>query len=305
MCCGKKAAFDIVQQRTENTQQQTSNSEPVPGEIQSCDSKSTSKESDCLESNSKTGDTYNADLCFKLTEKIEPSQQTNASSEKVIHRNRFRYFMHRVSKFYNWKHLKNTLYLIYLGACVFGNSAYVDHSLLIPPYAASIDISKDTVAYLLATIGISDLMGRILGGCFADLKLVARWLQMSVAMMVIGVVTMVCTCVPGLASLGVMCVVLGFVGGLYVSMYTMVLIDFLGLPAFPSAFGLMVMFQGLFNTGLPVLLGNTLHTASMPLLCNNLHKFGFQLREVENIACIFKILLIKKCSKYSNIVHVY
>ena len=158
-------------------------------------------------------------------------------------------------KLYRWDHLTNALFLIYVGSCAIGNSAYVDHSMLIPPYAKSIGINKDTAAWLLATVGIGDFIGRIFGGWFADLKILKRSVQMSSAMMLIGGTTLVCTCFPSLWSLCVLCIVLGLVGGAYVSMYTVVLIDFLGLPLFPSAFGLMIMFQGLFNTVLPSILG--------------------------------------------------
>lgn len=141
-----------------------------------------------------------------------------------------------------------------------GNSAYVDHSLYIPPYAVSLGITKQTASYLLAIVGVGDFFGRILGGFFADFGLIKRSQQMSLAMLGIGVTTTVCTLVPGFASLCVVCVVLGFVGGAYVSMYTVVLIDFLGLEAFPSAFGLMIMFQGFFNTVLPIFLGKLICT---------------------------------------------
>ena len=160
---------------------------------------------------------------------------------------------------YDLSVLKNRLFIIYLIGICLGNSGYADMVLFIPPHAQDCGLSKQTAALLLSICGITDFFGRILGGWFADLGYVKRSTQMGVGLITVGVFALSCTFIRTFASLIVLCVALGLVGGIYVSLMAVVLVDFLGPERFPSAFGLTIMFMGFTNLALPGIFGKVMH----------------------------------------------
>ena len=149
----------------------------------------------------------------------------------------------------------NSLFIIYTVSCSLGNSSYVDHFVILPPHAQDLGISKSQAALILSLAGAADLFARVIGGWFADLNLIKRSTLMSIAVVMTGVSTSICSFFPSYASLVATMVVLGAVSGVQIAVFSVVLIDFLGLVKFPSAFGLFLMVQGLFNTAYPPFLG--------------------------------------------------
>lgn len=167
---------------------------------------------------------------------------------------------------YEVRHFTNALFLVYLVGQSVGCTNYLNHFVFIVPRAIEIGVSKIKAAQLLSIVGLFDLIGRVLGGFVADFPGINRGYLMGASIMCIGATSIVTTMYPSYASLVVLSVVLGFVGGTYVCLLAVVLIDFLGLAKFSSAFGLAVMVQGLTNTGWPTFLGTYLKI--VPLLWN-------------------------------------
>ena len=70
-----------------------------------------------------------------------------------------------------------------------------------------------------------------------------------------GVVALFTTFYPSYVTFVIFSIVLGAIGGTFVSLLAVVLIDFLGLENFSGAIGLAIMFQGFVNTAWPSFLG--------------------------------------------------
>ena len=70
-----------------------------------------------------------------------------------------------------------------------------------------------------------------------------------------GIVVFLTLFAPHFATSVVTMVVLGFIGGFYMSLFSLVIIDFLGLEIMPLAFGMSVLILCLTNTFIPALLG--------------------------------------------------
>ena len=156
---------------------------------------------------------------------------------------------------YPWGLLRNPLFVIYVLAICFGNVGYVDTILFMPPLAHDLGVDRDLTAILMFTMGLSDLISRLVGGWLADHLLIRRNFLAGLWMGIMGFMCIVCVALPSVTSLFVMSVTIGMCGGLYASIFPVVLIDYLGMAAFPKAFGMTVMFMGLTNIALPSLLG--------------------------------------------------
>lgn len=77
-------------------------------------------------------------------------------------------------RIFEWSHFRNWLFVIYVLGLSCGHGGYINLCMFFPPYAAEQGIDKEKVALLMSIIGVSDLVGRILGGWFADLGLMKR-----------------------------------------------------------------------------------------------------------------------------------
>ncbi|KAI0221399.1 Monocarboxylate transporter 5 [Lamellibrachia satsuma] len=156
---------------------------------------------------------------------------------------------------YQWGLLRNPLFVIYVLAICFGNVGYVDTILFMPPLANDLGVDRDLAAMLMVTIGLSDLVSRLIGGWMADHIFIRRNFLAGLLMAIMGLICLLCVALPSVTSLFVLSVTIGTCGGLYATIYPVILIDYLGLAAFPKAFGMTVMFMGLTNVALPSLLG--------------------------------------------------
>ena len=62
--------------------------------------------------------------------------------------------------------------------------------MFFPPYAAELGTENKRVALLLSIIGVSDLIGRVFGGWFADLGLLKRHYIMAICLTFTGMLWM-------------------------------------------------------------------------------------------------------------------
>ena len=156
---------------------------------------------------------------------------------------------------FNWSLLKNPLYLTYVFGICAGNSGYVNVILFLPPHANDLGVDKNTAAVVLSMCGLADFVGRIFGGWFADLGYIQRNKLMALTLFLTGITAVVCGCLQYFWSLVVISLVVGSIGGAYISLFAVVLIDYCGIQQFSQAFGLTIMFMGFFNLPVPTIFG--------------------------------------------------
>ncbi len=114
----------------------------------------------------------------------------------------------------------------------------VDQALLL-------DIQPAKADMLLSTIGISNMVGRILLGILSNLKGVNRLYLYATVITICGIATAIepfCTTFIGLL---IYAIVFGFTSGGYVSITSVLLVDLFGLEQLTNAFGILLVFQGL------------------------------------------------------------
>ena len=192
------------------------------------------------------------------------SNETNQTTEPVVDstvttKDKSGSNQHRliqwIKSVYDWKLFTNLLFITYTVGITCGNCGYVNPFQLIPPHAKDLGLDQTDAALLLSVIGISDLVGRVFGGWFADLGFVRPNNIMSSCIVFTGLTLCVYTFFEGYTGLFFFCVVLGLIGGFYMSLMAVVCVEFVGEDRFPQAFGLCIFFMNLTNTFVPVILG--------------------------------------------------
>ncbi len=161
--------------------------------------------------------------------------------------------------------LCNSVFIIYTAGCAMANCGYIDQFLFIPPYGEQLGIDRSKIAFTLSASGAADLMGRIFGGVLANLKLLQTHHFMCICLIGNGISTMICTMLPSYPSFLAQSIVLGLIGGSYIALFPVVLIDFLGLQVYSRALGLAMFFIGSVNLGLPAMFGKILYQLPAPI----------------------------------------
>ena len=78
--------------------------------------------------------------------------------------------------------MREPLFYAYVIGLSCGHTGYVNLCMFLPPFATEVGIPVERATLMLSVIGISDLVGRILGGWFADLGLLQRSTIMAICL---------------------------------------------------------------------------------------------------------------------------
>ena len=147
-------------------------------------------------------------------------------------------------------------WVYFIGVCL-ANAGYIDQFLFIPPYAREIGISNMRTAGILSASGVADLIGRISGGLLNNLRLIPIHVFISITLFTSAIAILICLIFPCYATLLAHGVVLGLIGGMYIALFPVILLELLGGTKFPRAFAFTMMGVGFTNLPLPPLFGES------------------------------------------------
>lgn len=148
-------------------------------------------------------------------------------------------------------------FLMFILGVSLGQAGFIDACFFVPPFAVERWHSKTLATLLITLLGVSDLVGRIAGGWFADLGLVRRPLIVGFSFIVVGVTTLTVTFFRSFVVMSIGCVILGCLGGCYLALLVVIIADLFGVDKLPSGVGLTSLFMGLTILPLPPILGTT------------------------------------------------
>ena len=151
---------------------------------------------------------------------------------------------------------RSYMFWMYNVAICFANAGYLCQFFVLPSYAKEIDISKQQIAWILSVAGIVDLFGRILGGIINNLRLIKTKIFVSLSLLLTAGSISICLFIPSFTSMLAHAIMLGLLGGMYIALYPVALVDVMGLERFPKAFSLMITCMGLLILPLPTIFGN-------------------------------------------------
>ncbi|XP_041379072.1 monocarboxylate transporter 12-like [Gigantopelta aegis] len=157
---------------------------------------------------------------------------------------------------FNFSLLLNPLFLVYIFSVMFANCGYPNVFMMLPSYAeVEYNIDKQTAAFLVSIVGLSDLIGRLFMGWFSDLKIIRRHYIFLGSMAISGVLDILLSCVNTKEMLYFFCSSFGFFAGAYIALIAVMLVDVLGVEMLSSAFGWMTVAMSVGLGGGPPLVG--------------------------------------------------
>ncbi|CAG5117160.1 unnamed protein product [Candidula unifasciata] len=135
-----------------------------------------------------------------------------------------------------------TIYFIIVSfLCFFG---YFNHILFLPAINNAKGITKYHNALLISICGIGDLIARIGTGFIADLNLIPRYQLKAMACVLSGINIFVFIYADTFAWLAFHCFCYGFLGGAYVCLMSVVLVDFVGVQLMAKNLAIVLLIQG-------------------------------------------------------------
>ncbi|CAL1544637.1 unnamed protein product [Lymnaea stagnalis] len=114
----------------------------------------------------------------------------------------------------------------------------------LPTKGSEIGMTMERATFLISIIGITNTIGRIVCGWLADRPCINSLHMNNCALIIAGVVELLCPLGTGELFLAIVSACLGLCLAVFVSLRTILLVDLLGLEMLTKSFGLLILFQG-------------------------------------------------------------
>lgn len=151
--------------------------------------------------------------------------------------------------------LKDVLYVLFAISNFLTSIGFNVPYVYLPDRAVKLGYSKADGARLISVVGIANTIGRVILGYISDSKRVNRLYIYSGGLTLCGVASALSFLCNDMKSLSAYAAFFGLSIGCYVSLTSVLLVDLLGLERLTSAFGLLLLFQGVASLIGPPLAG--------------------------------------------------
>ncbi|XP_063607422.1 monocarboxylate transporter 12-like isoform X2 [Penaeus indicus] len=155
----------------------------------------------------------------------------------------------------DWELLVDGIFILFAFSNFCTSIGFNAPYIFIVDRARHLGISDKDSSYLLAVVGISNTVSRIMLGYISDQPWVNRLYLYNIALTLCGVGTCASIWFYSYESQIFYAVVFGSMSGAYVGLTSVVLVDLLGMERLTNAFGLLLMFQGIASILGPPLCG--------------------------------------------------
>ncbi|KAL5012612.1 hypothetical protein ScPMuIL_011163 [Solemya velum] len=172
------------------------------------------------------------------------------TAEKQNCKTTWRTVLRKIDRHLEFSLLRNIRFLCFSISILVFTSSFTTVYVYIPPLAKSCSIPELDAAYLISTAGILDIFGRTILSTTFDIAAIRQHREflsilLLLTMSLSAVVSFTFTFVTTFGGLAVLAGLFGFLSGGYVSQKSIVIVDILGRSKQSSAFGLVLLFQGL------------------------------------------------------------
>ncbi|XP_005109624.2 uncharacterized protein LOC101862144 isoform X3 [Aplysia californica] len=114
----------------------------------------------------------------------------------------------------------------------------------LPEKGRMMGMSADSATFLISIVGITNTVGRVVSGWFADRPWVNTLYMNNVALVVAGISLLMCPACEDQIMLAVVAATYGLSLAVFNSLRSILLVELLGLETLTKSFGLLILFQG-------------------------------------------------------------
>eukprot|EP00105_Crassostrea_gigas_P031763 XP_011454550.1 PREDICTED: monocarboxylate transporter 13 isoform X2 [Crassostrea gigas] len=150
--------------------------------------------------------------------------------------------------------LKKPLLQMYLFVYLFGSIGSSYGHIYISPFARDHGMTTTEVSILVSVTNMCDFIGRGLCGVIANQRIVKNSTIVAISQFVTGATLALCSFYGSFWSFIALAVMFGLFAGAIFSMTPSIVVDFVGIENFRTAFGILILGQGItMGTGAPLL----------------------------------------------------
>lgn len=150
--------------------------------------------------------------------------------------------------------LKKPLLQMYLFVYLFGSIGSSYGHIYISPFARDHGMTTTEVSILVSVTNMCDFIGRGLCGVIANQRIVKNSTILAVSQLVTAITLALCSFYGSFLSFIALAVMFGLFAGAIFSMTPSIVVDFVGIENFRTAFGIIILGQGItMGTGAPLL----------------------------------------------------
>ncbi|KAL6465477.1 hypothetical protein MHYP_G00256100 [Metynnis hypsauchen] len=167
-------------------------------------------------------------LCFATPSQETPtedSKELNQTSKKIP---------------YRWSLIRRPELLLYITFATLATAGFFIPPLFLVPHVRHISVEQYWAASLLSILSLSDLLGRLVCGWLASLRLLRNLQVLAMAATMLGVVLLLLPLGQNYWAIVVFTALYGFLFGSMVSVHIISIVDIVGLKGFDGALGLFM-----------------------------------------------------------------
>ncbi|XP_043120105.1 monocarboxylate transporter 13 [Puntigrus tetrazona] len=149
----------------------------------------------------------------------------------------------KIIRYVDYTLIANARFMVYSMFGVFAALGFFAPSLFLVPYARSQGVEEYQAAALMSISSALDLLGRVLFGWVANLRLVETVHQLIVTVILLGIVLLLCPFATTFTQLALFSASYGLVFGATVAIHITVLADVVGVERLGSALGFFMLIR--------------------------------------------------------------
>ncbi|KAL7878641.1 hypothetical protein AOLI_G00096150 [Acnodon oligacanthus] len=174
-------------------------------------------------------------------DRLEEMSQTHMDSQRANIRSQS--LRSKVLHYVDYTLIANPHFMLYSMFGVFAALGFFAPALFLVPYARSRGIEEYQAAALMSISAALDLSGRLLFGWVANLRLVQTIHQLTVTVIILGVVLLLCPLASTFTQLAAFSAIYGLVFGATVAIHITVLAEVVGVSRLGSALGFFMLIR--------------------------------------------------------------
>lgn len=149
----------------------------------------------------------------------------------------------KIIRYVDYTLIANARFMVYSMFGVFAALGFFAPSLFLVPYARSQGVEEYQAAALMSISAVLDLLGRVLFGWVANLRLVETVHQLIVTVILLGIVLLLCPLATTFTQLALFSAGYGLVFGATVAIHITVLAEVVGVERLGSALGFFMLIR--------------------------------------------------------------
>ena len=146
---------------------------------------------------------------------------------------------------FQWSLLRKPEFILYILFAILAAAAFFIPPLFLVPFASSLGIAKYWPAMILSVLALMDLIGRLICGWLANMRLVRNLQLLTMVVTLLGVVLLLLPISHNYWAILAFSSLYGFLSGCVVAVHVTSIVDIVTLEGFDNGLGFFMLFRSI------------------------------------------------------------